>query len=92
MKLCSIKLKKIFDEDEISVSSSVEQLTSLILEDCSDLKYVFPSLMVESLLKLNRLEISNCDMMEEIIKSTEEQADNREVLTLFLLILFYFLL
>uniref|UniRef100_A0A6N2MHN2 AAA+ ATPase domain-containing protein n=1 Tax=Salix viminalis TaxID=40686 RepID=A0A6N2MHN2_SALVM len=44
-----------------------EPLTSLIVEGCRNLKYLFTTSMVESLAQLKRLDICDCVSMEEII-------------------------
>ncbi|KAK4270257.1 hypothetical protein QN277_023316 [Acacia crassicarpa] len=69
LKLSSVNLKKIWDDS--SAPYLVHNLTNLTVEDCSGLKYLFSSSMLGSLLNLKQLEISKCDMMEEII-ATEE--------------------
>jgi hypothetical protein len=42
-------------------------MTVLIVENCGELKYLFSSTMVQSFVNLKRLEISNCNLMNEII-------------------------
>ncbi|KAK4270262.1 hypothetical protein QN277_023320 [Acacia crassicarpa] len=69
LKLSSINLKKIWDDS--SAPYLVHNLANLTVEDCSGLKYLFSSSMVGRLSNLKQLEISKCDMMEEII-ATEE--------------------
>ncbi|KAK4270265.1 hypothetical protein QN277_023322 [Acacia crassicarpa] len=69
LKLSSVNVKKIWDES--SASYLVHNLANLTVEDCSGLKYLFPSSMVGRLSNLKQLEISKCDLMEEII-ATEE--------------------
>jgi hypothetical protein len=49
-------------------------LTVLIVENCGELKYLFSSTMVQSFVNLKRLEISNCNLMNEII-ATERRND-----------------
>jgi hypothetical protein len=46
----------------------------LIVENCGELKYLFSSTMVQSFVNLTRLEISNCNLMNEII-ATESRND-----------------
>ncbi|KAK4270266.1 hypothetical protein QN277_023323 [Acacia crassicarpa] len=69
LKLSSVNLKKIWDDS--SAPYLVHNLANLTVEDCSGLKYLFSSSMVGKLSNLKQLEISKCDMMEEII-ATEE--------------------
>jgi hypothetical protein len=47
-------------------------LTSLIVDNCGGLKYLFSSTVVGTFKNLKHLEISNCAMMDEIIKAKEE--------------------
>jgi hypothetical protein len=54
-------------------------LTSLIVDDCKGLKYLFSSAAVASFKNLKQLEINNCDMMEEIITKDRDNA-SKEVL------------
>lgn len=66
--MSSVKLNKIWDDDQHSAAAhSLSNLAKLIVEDCGDLKYLFSFSMVRSLSNLKQLEISNCDMMKEII-------------------------
>ncbi|KAK4270259.1 hypothetical protein QN277_023318 [Acacia crassicarpa] len=69
LKLSSVNVKKFWDDS--SAPYLVHNLANLTVEDCSGLKYLFSSSMVGRLLNLKQLEISKCDLMEEII-ATEE--------------------
>ncbi|KAI9112157.1 hypothetical protein K1719_016680 [Acacia pycnantha] len=69
LKLSSVNLKTIWDDS--SAPYLVHNLANLTVEDCSGLKYLFSSSMVGSLSNLKQLEISKCDMMEEIIATQE---------------------
>ncbi|XP_031255412.1 uncharacterized protein LOC116113399 [Pistacia vera] len=53
------------------VSSSYQNLTWLILNGCENIKYVFPSFIVKSLMQLQFLEIINCEVLEEIVAKEE---------------------
>ncbi|WJX10991.1 hypothetical protein P8452_01654 [Trifolium repens] len=69
LKLSSLlNLNKIWDDKY----DSMYNLTSLIVDNCGGLKYLFSSTVVGSFKNLKHLEISNCAMMEEIIKAKEE--------------------
>jgi hypothetical protein len=57
----------------------MSNLTSLIVESCGGLKYLFSSTMVESFKNLKHLEISNCPLMEEIIAKEERNNEIEEV-------------
>ncbi|XP_028789180.1 uncharacterized protein LOC114745197 [Neltuma alba] len=67
LKLSSINLEKIWDDHHLSAANCIHNLANLIVEDCRGLKYLFLSSLIGSLLKLKHLEISKCEMMEEII-------------------------
>ncbi|XP_028789178.1 disease resistance protein At4g27190-like [Neltuma alba] len=67
LKLSSINLEKIWDDHHLSAANCIQNLTNLIVEDCRGLKHLCSSFVVGSLSKLKHLEISKCDMMEEII-------------------------
>ncbi|WJX17426.1 hypothetical protein P8452_07347 [Trifolium repens] len=69
LKLSSLlNLNKVWDDNY----DSMYNLTSLIVDNCDGLKYLFSSTVVGSFKNLKHLEISNCAMMEEIIKAKEE--------------------
>ncbi|XP_058753480.1 uncharacterized protein LOC131626661 isoform X2 [Vicia villosa] len=65
LKLSSLKLSKIWDD------YSMYNLTSLIVENCGGLKYLFSSTVVGSFKNLKHLEISKCPLMEEVIAKEE---------------------
>ncbi|KAL9341503.1 hypothetical protein Peur_064828 [Populus x canadensis] len=67
LKLSSIKVEKIWQDQPGELSYWFPRLTSLIVEGCGNLKYLFTSSMVESLAQLKRLELRDCTPMEEII-------------------------
>ncbi|TXG75260.1 hypothetical protein ES332_1Z002200v1 [Gossypium tomentosum] len=48
-------------------SPSVGFLNSLQVKRCHNLKYLFPSFLVKDLVQLRRLEILDCNMMEQVI-------------------------
>ncbi|KEH16910.1 NBS-LRR type disease resistance protein [Medicago truncatula] len=71
LKLRSLlNLNKIWDDNHQSMCN----LTSLIVDNCVGLKYLFSSSLVESFMNLKHLEISNCPIMEDII--TKEDRNN----------------
>ncbi|XP_052302596.1 probable disease resistance protein At4g27220 isoform X2 [Populus trichocarpa] len=67
LKLSSIKVEKIWQDQPGELSYWFPRLTSLIVEGCGNLKYLFTSSMVESLAQLKTLELCDCTPMEEII-------------------------
>ncbi|WJX81759.1 hypothetical protein P8452_64603 [Trifolium repens] len=70
LKLSPINLHKIWNDSQ----QSMYNMTVLIVENCGELKYLFSSTMVQSFVNLKRLEISNCNLMNEII-ATERKND-----------------
>ncbi|TYH51715.1 hypothetical protein ES332_D10G297400v1 [Gossypium tomentosum] len=48
-------------------SPSIGFLSSLQVKRCHNLKYLFPSFLVKDLVQLRRLEILDCNMMEQVI-------------------------
>ncbi|WJX17439.1 hypothetical protein P8452_07357 [Trifolium repens] len=75
LKLSSLlNLNKIWDDNY----DSMDNLTSLIVDNCGGLKYLFSSTVVESFKNLKHLEISNCAMMEEIIAKEEGRGASEE--------------
>ncbi|CAI8601837.1 unnamed protein product [Vicia faba] len=73
LKLSSLNLSKIWDD------YSTYNLTSLIVESCGGLKYLFSSTVVGSFKNLKHLKISNCPLMEEIISKEEGNNPLNEV-------------
>ncbi|KAL5066893.1 hypothetical protein RYX36_017780, partial [Vicia faba] len=73
LKLSSLNLSKIWDD------YFMYNLTSLIVESCGGLKYLFSSTVVESFKNLKHLKISNCPLMEEIISKEEGNNPLNEV-------------
>ncbi|KAF9669915.1 hypothetical protein SADUNF_Sadunf13G0014300 [Salix dunnii] len=67
LKLSSIEVEKIWQDQPGELSYWFGRLTSLIVEGCGNLKYLFTTSMVESLVQLKRLELCECVSMEEII-------------------------
>ncbi|XP_045824890.1 uncharacterized protein LOC123917261 isoform X2 [Trifolium pratense] len=74
LKLISLNLGKFWDDNHQSMCN----LTSLIVENCGGLKYLFSLTMVGSLNNLKHLEISNCPLMEEIIAKEETNNEIEE--------------
>ncbi|XVE91079.1 hypothetical protein DITRI_Ditri20bG0127100 [Diplodiscus trichospermus] len=67
LKLSSISIKRIWEKG----SHSMQNLTSFILEGCSNLKHVLSYSMVECLQQLKCLEIIDCNSIQEIISREE---------------------
>ncbi|MFQ6647027.1 hypothetical protein Gotur_019856 [Gossypium turneri] len=64
LDLSSINIHKIWHHPS---SPSVGCLNSLQVKRCHNLKYLFPSFLVKDLVQLRRLEILDCNMMEQVI-------------------------
>ncbi|PNX79948.1 putative CC-NBS-LRR resistance protein, partial [Trifolium pratense] len=75
LKLSSLNLNNIWNDN----LHSMHNLTSLIVDNCDGLKYLFSSSVVGSFKNLKHLEISNCAMMEEIIAKEEGNNASKEV-------------
>ena len=58
------------------MSSCFQKLTKLIVDGCDTLKYLFSSSMVESLIQIEVLEISNCKLMEVVTITAGERMSN----------------
>ncbi|CAJ2639585.1 unnamed protein product [Trifolium pratense] len=75
LKLSFLNSNKIWNDNHRSMCN----LTSLIVESCGGLKYLFSSIMVKSFESLKQLEISNCPLMEDIIAKKERNNKMEEV-------------
>jgi len=65
--LSSIKVEKMWHDQPAVQPPCVKNLASIAVESCSNLNYLLTSSMVQSLAQLKRLEICNCESMEEIV-------------------------
>ncbi|KAJ7950384.1 Disease resistance protein [Quillaja saponaria] len=70
LKLSNIRLNELW-HDQLSASYSTESLTTLIVEGCDSIKHLFTSSTATYLTNLRHLEITKCELMEEIIISEE---------------------
>ncbi|KAK8589345.1 hypothetical protein V6N12_023745 [Hibiscus sabdariffa] len=71
LKLCALNIQILWHDQLPQVSSSLENLTTLVVKGCNNLKYLFLPFMAEVLVKLKTLEISSCKFLEEVIAPTE---------------------
>ncbi|TXG48455.1 hypothetical protein EZV62_027749 [Acer yangbiense] len=67
LNVSSIGIQTIWHNQFEVICSCFQNLTKLTVDGCDTLKYVFSSSMVESLIQLEVLEISNCKFMERVI-------------------------
>ncbi|GMI79638.1 hypothetical protein HRI_001633100 [Hibiscus trionum] len=79
LKLSSISIERIWVPQAFC---STQNLTSLIIEGCANLKHVLSDSMAQYLWQLKCLEISECKCIREII-SMEEASRNRALLICF---------
>jgi len=90
LKLSKINSWKLWD-DKLSGLSCIQNLTSLTVDKCNNIAYIFSSLVARELVTLQYLEISNCRRLEDIISidsklghhsSAQEPLCNEDVRTL----------
>ena len=67
LKMSAVKIAQLWNDKHLQVPLSFQNLTSLIVDGCPNLKYVLSSSMVRSVVHLKKLEICDCEMIEEII-------------------------
>ncbi|XP_044481226.1 uncharacterized protein LOC123207811 [Mangifera indica] len=67
LELAEINIQKIWHNQLPSNSSSIQNLTHLILRGCGKLNYIFSSSILQSFVKLQHLEICHCEILEEVI-------------------------
>ncbi|TYG52046.1 hypothetical protein ES288_D10G311100v1 [Gossypium darwinii] len=72
LTLSSINIHEIWHHPS---SSSLEHLQ---VEGCHNLKYIFTSSMLLSLKQLERINVQECDTMEQVIREDEEEATAHE--------------
>ncbi|KAK2640374.1 hypothetical protein Ddye_028169 [Dipteronia dyeriana] len=75
LNLSSIRIQTIW-HNQLWSMSGFQSLTKIIIDDCDNLKYVFSSSMVKSLMKIEVIQISNCNSMEEVIITEGERIGN----------------
>ncbi|XP_044462367.1 uncharacterized protein LOC123193436 isoform X1 [Mangifera indica] len=69
LKLCSINFGNTWLGQHLAMFSYGQCLKSLTVAECNGLKFLFSSSMVKSLNQLQKLVVSNCELMEVIIDS-----------------------
>lgn len=71
LNLQALNSGKIWHDHLPASFSGVKNITSLSVEGCVSLKYLMTITMAKSLVNLERLEISNCKLMQAIIISED---------------------
>ncbi|KAJ0087077.1 hypothetical protein Patl1_07081 [Pistacia atlantica] len=71
LKLSSMNIENIWVDQPQPMSSCIQCLKSLTVEECNGLKFLFSSAMVKSLVELQKLVICNCKSMEAVILDSE---------------------
>ena len=74
LKLSSVNVEKIWSNYTTEESLCIQNLTNLTVEGCGNLRYLFTSSMVEHLAQLKKLEIRECNFIEEIIVAKAEES------------------
>ncbi|KAG8661224.1 hypothetical protein MANES_02G220660v8 [Manihot esculenta] len=72
MKFVGINVEMIWPCQHKALSLSIEKLTTLIVDGCGNLNFLFTSSIVGSLPQLKVLEICDCKSMEEVILAAGE--------------------
>ncbi|KAG8661263.1 hypothetical protein MANES_02G215700v8 [Manihot esculenta] len=72
MKFVGINVEMIWPCQHKALSPSIEKLTTLIVDGCGNLNFLFTSSIVGSLAQLKMLEICDCKSMEEVILAAGE--------------------
>lgn len=72
MKFVGINVEMIWPCQHKALSPSIEKLTTLIVDGCGNLNFLFTSSIVGSLAQLKVLEICDCKSMEEVILAAGE--------------------
>ncbi|XP_044497328.1 uncharacterized protein LOC123219428 isoform X1 [Mangifera indica] len=73
IKSCE-SLEQVFDlEENHQEISGLEKLKSLKIDDCNSLRCIFTPSILLGLVQLQKIEVKNCALVEEIIKKEEKQ-------------------
>ncbi|TXG56824.1 hypothetical protein EZV62_018137 [Acer yangbiense] len=68
LQLSAINFEKMWHNQLPLKSSSFQNLTDLMIQNCCNMKYLFSSSTLGSFLQLQNLNIHNCTVLEEIIR------------------------
>ncbi|XP_043808039.1 disease resistance protein At4g27190 [Manihot esculenta] len=80
MNLVGINVEMIWPCQHKALSPSIEKLTTLIVDGCGNLNFLFTSSIVGSLAHLKVLEICDCKSMEEVILAAGEGETMNKIL------------
>ncbi|XP_022719621.1 uncharacterized protein LOC111277438 [Durio zibethinus] len=80
LRLSSMNIESIWHNQLFKLSSSVQNLTSLMIENCDNLKHLLSSTMARSLVNLKSFEIIKCKSLREII-CTEDTEDDKATIS-----------
>ncbi|TXG65879.1 hypothetical protein EZV62_007154 [Acer yangbiense] len=75
LNLSDIDVEKIWHNQLPRMSSSVQNLTRLIIKGCRNLKNIFSASLVNSFVQLQHLEIIDCPVLEEMVVIEEGRRD-----------------
>ncbi|TXG69452.1 hypothetical protein EZV62_004387 [Acer yangbiense] len=81
LELHKMNVDKMWHNQLSSMPSCFQNLTDLVISSCCNLKYIFASSTLTSFVQLQRLEIRNCKVLEEIIR-IDDLKKNVELLSL----------
>ncbi|XP_044466116.1 uncharacterized protein LOC123196240 isoform X2 [Mangifera indica] len=78
LELAEINIQRIWHNQHLSKSSSIQNITHLVLRGCGKLNYIFSSSILQSFVRLQRLEICHCEILEEVIFMEEFSEEVRK--------------
>lgn len=70
LEICSLNFQKVWDNSSLQLLSSpasFRNLTKVLVKGCGFMKNLFPSSVAANLVALRRIDVQECDMMEEIL-------------------------
>lgn len=67
LKLTSVNLEKLWPDQITELSPCIKNLTTLIIDGCDNLSYLFAYSMIDCFAQLKKLEICYCKSIEEVI-------------------------
>ncbi|OMP04812.1 hypothetical protein CCACVL1_02133, partial [Corchorus capsularis] len=67
LTLSSLNIQKIWPDEQHATCSNVQDLKVILVHGCHRLKYLFLDSLVKNLVQLNKLEITECENLKEVI-------------------------